>query len=772
MEKLKTKGEQLDQIKIGSPKISAFSRTSNVYGTARIGDIVPTRVNYLLPHDNIKGSEQYTINFEPLAVPIMGNLYYKSEHFVVPLRVLWHNFKKFYTGKFPNAVVPSISLKGIADVWHTQLAELFSAPTPYNIGFIINNLRSSVDTFFRAQRLQNEDLFWNYYERLEKYKSLYANQLATIVNIATSSIPSISVDGDLFENIMTKYNNGEYLDSFVVIGQVINTNIVEKFEDGDGYDYDLLSSIFDLFELYYNCQLEVVEFLFGVGSLFDYMHTIKVDVTSLRNRFHELIEDVKSHLNEHYSNASSRGLLDVYYNTLNIFKQRNSYVNLFSLLEDGEDLIDISRSDLEYIYKIQFRTDAGVQKIIESTRSCSPYFVPDTSFSWLPFRANYMIWYYNYRDKLIEQDHIEPEDYVSDSPQTLEILEMSLIRPRSWSKDTYTTALTNTGSGNVYVPTEQRDFVRKFVDVVSPDGDDINGGNNITETIALNDVYYRLPSKFLSGVKSEDSETIESASLISVDNINRAKRLARFLQKELILSNDYKDILFSHWSTKLSDRTLERPMWIDGNSSLIRVEQLVNNTTTSESVAGDKAGIAYGSNSSDGYEFFVEEPMFELAYMSVMPSQVYPYGIDKAYLYSDRFDFPWNEFADLGMDAVYNIELQSTGVESPRISSSNVDFESVAFDVFGYQGRYYNHKCEWDEVHGHICDDMKDYVFGRSFDYSKNDSKPVLNYEFLHMHMPMSMFVVEDGNYHQFRYNIQHKQGAASALPLASTESY
>lgn len=780
MQKISSRGEQLDQISINAPKVSGFDISSDNNGTCKIGYIVPTRCRPCLPGDTLKGSERVVLNFEPLAVDLMSNMYYKSEKFLVPWRLLWHNFPKWYDGKQKitgsEYTPPQTSLKHIlyvllqADLLPfykyipSGSASNYSSKDAY-ITHISNN--SFADG--------NVDLYFQFANLFDVYDAKFIDLLELLVPIFLK-FPS--------DNNIRVDSASDLLNYFSIEGNLSISTFIDLFlstlSSADGIsanEYTIaLNTVAKMVCIPFEFAFDVIDLLFGTSSLFDYLNAPCIDAFRWKNDFVNYVVPKVLQFTDSipgYSDLVNSILgfltLPTFYNvSKNIFEGDGVYLldsdvipGVYSIFIP--DLISFSLADVPYTNSLAFGTPQSNSRFI--------YF-DDKQFLWLPFRANYWCWYYNYRDKILETMHIDPEDYVGDTVSDIEIYEMVLLRPRAWSKDTFTTALPDTGSGNVYVP--QTSNVEQKQTLTSDVGSADVGDNDISQTVALNGVLYRLPSKYLSNVNGESNSIVDFG--ISVDNINRAKRLARFLQKELILSNDYSDVLFSHWAVKMSDKSLHRPEWLDGQSEMITINPILNNTTTEQQDAGTKVGLAFASGKSDGFERFVEELSFELSYLSIMPYQSYPFGLPRYWNIVNRFDVPWPEFADLGLDAVYNEELQQfNGVP---ISIDNVDnsrinaISKMPYSIFGYQGRYYDYKSQFSEVHGRLKTDMKEYTFGRYFDYLDESSAPKLNYIFIHCFPYLDAFVVNDKYADLVRYSVIHSTAVSRRLPVASTEVY
>lgn len=403
------------------------------------------------------------------------------------------------------------------------------------------------------------------------------------------------------------------------------------------------------------------------------------------------------------------------------------------------------------------------------------------SFNWLPFRAAYLCWYWNYRDQLLETGAMDPEDdsFSSDQVTPEQVVLCTLLRYRCWYKDSFTTALTNTGSGNFIVPTDvlkEYDTDRlisyyngeTLVDTV--DAQEAYESGATIARISVGGVQYSVPMNYLESTLSAasgNSEPFEYVSThgLSLELFDRVARLRRFTRKELILGYEYDDVLWSSFRVRLSNYRMRVPELLDRGRDAVAINTIVNNTTTAEQVAGDKTAVAWAQGRTDGVKYFVEEHGYYFHFMSIMPIPTYVGGMSRLYLKRERFDMMWPEFATMGMDAVYNFELAAPlGAGAENLPEGLSDQSALA--VFGYQGRYYDLKSEHDEAHGRFRTDLNYMLFDRRFNEL---NPPQLNYIFVHCHPRLDMFVTDDPSVDVIRtIDVHSKLDCFRTLPVES----
>ena len=487
------------------------------------------------------------------------------------------------------------------------------------------------------------------------------------------------------------------------------------------------------------------------------------------------------------------------------------YTKLEDLLNDGQDLtvtlkelIKRCCDILEYIHSYFFGAsslgdylgwptnpdwsayyNAFYEYVSNPDRVTTPetpdFTIPSFSqipLNFMPFRAAYICWYWNYRDQLLEAEAYDPEtdDFQSDIVTPLQAVLCFLLRVRCWYKDTYTTALTNTGDGNFRVPIADGS-------ALSPTGTDIkyfDGSGALVQTtdaaaaqeagatimeIEIGSITYKMPINYLGVATNElTAQTTTADASLSLDLFDRIKRLRTFVQKRLVLGYEYDDVIWSSFMVRLSNVRMRIPELLSRGRDAVDINTIVNNTNIPDGqIAGDKTAVAWAQGKSSHIDYFVEEHGLFMSFMTILPVQSYSGGMSRLYLKKDRFDFMWPEFATMGMDAVYNAELAAP-VGAGVVSGVGLD-DVTAMAVFGYQGRYYDLKSKKDEEHGRLRTDLNYLTFSREF---SDFDKPVLNYWFVHCWPSLDMFVTDDPNVDVFRGDIYHAIDISRCLPVAS----
>jgi hypothetical protein len=136
--------------------------------------------------------------------------------------------------------------------------------------------------------------------------------------------------------------------------------------------------------------------------------------------------------------------------------------------------------------------------------------------------------------------------------------------------------------------------------------------------------------------------------------------------------------------------------------------------------------------------------------MSVLPRSAYYQGVPKTFLKTDKFEFAWPEFANIGEQEIATSEIFQ-------------DYDgAIAYDyLWGYQARYAEYKLRNDSCHGDFRENLDFWHMGRKF-----TGVPGLNYTFVGCDPTTRVFAVQENNPSQLMAQVYHKVKAIRPLPI------
>lgn len=701
MDRLSTNGQMIDQIDLRNVPHSGFDRSNHNYGTGKLGTLVCTRLDEVYPGDRIKGKPEMVVNFEPLAAPLMGSMVLKQESFFVPYIQLWRHAYKFFTGK-----------NGFNDPMpNISPKAIFDVYCNYHhYDTFITLGQPSEQTKGLANVVYSLYVFYHDLEGSpnikfsEEYGFTLYERMKYWLNITKAKYKTLFIPYKMMDLVSPALSSFE---DFVESKELEEFHV--EFESG----HCSQNSVLALGKRLGQIMQDMFVYFHGPSSLFDYLGwPVPTDYKVYSSGGREFV--VSQNLFEY---AVYRNIL--IYGSVNL----------------KEDYLD-------------------------------PLF-SKVPLNFMPFKAYYLIWYWNYRDQLLETGILDPEEdeFLGTSITDEMVVYCTINRQRCWFKDTFTTALTNTGDANLIVPTGEDAFGSKYFEFYDSENklldtsdyeDAIAAGATICKVSSSN-IEYKIPMNYLSSGSFGDSLQHSNSDYISLDLFDRIKRLRSFVQKRLILGYEVDDVIWSSFMVKLSNVRMHIPEILGRGRDAVQINTIVNNTTTQQQIAGDKTATAWAHGLQSEMDYFSEEWGLFLTISTIMPIPSYAGGLQRLYLKKDALDFAWPEFATMGMDAVYKTELASLG---SRLT------DEQGLEVFGYQGRYYDLKSRLDEEHGRLLTDLNYLTFSREWD---QDNPPQLNYIFVHCWPRLDGFVIESPLVDVFRYDCYNAHAWERRLPVPST---
>ena len=87
------------QQRMNAPRMSAFDLSREQKLTCRMGELVPTYLEEVLPGDQFRVKTESLVRFAPMLAPIMHRVDVFMHYFFVPNRIIWNDWEEFITGE-------------------------------------------------------------------------------------------------------------------------------------------------------------------------------------------------------------------------------------------------------------------------------------------------------------------------------------------------------------------------------------------------------------------------------------------------------------------------------------------------------------------------------------------------------------------------------------------------------------------------------------------------------------------------------------------------
>lgn len=210
-----------------------------------------------------------------------------------------------------------------------------------------------------------------------------------------------------------------------------------------------------------------------------------------------------------------------------------------------------------------------------------------------------------------------------------------------------------------------------------------------------------------AGLKGDLSNVVSA----TINDLRRAIALQRFYEISARGGSRYIEQILAHFHVRSSDARLQRPEYIGGGVTDLTVGEVFQTSSTdTTSPQGNIAGrgVAYGRANKTYYS--AEEHGYIIGIMSIMPPSVYYQGIDSVFTKTDRLDYPWPSFGNLGEQEIKKSELMVSFDGSTDNSQ----------ELFGYTPRYAEYKYRKDTLHGEMRNTMQYWTWARDLSGKAN----------------------------------------------------
>lgn len=164
----------------------------------------------------------------------------------------------------------------------------------------------------------------------------------------------------------------------------------------------------------------------------------------------------------------------------------------------------------------------------------------------------------------------------------------------------------------------------------------------------------------------------------------------------------------AHWAHKSDDYELGRPILISTSSQNVQISEVLQTSeTTADSAQGTRSGLGNSYGNSNGSYFVSPDYGILLINMSIVPEISYFSGVPRKLTPYRWEHFPWPEFAQIGMQPIYDFELSNSYHNDAWQTWGTAPLALENQNVFGYSPRYSEYKMELDQVSGEMATSLR-----------------------------------------------------------------
>jgi hypothetical protein len=259
------------------------------------------------------------------------------------------------------------------------------------------------------------------------------------------------------------------------------------------------------------------------------------------------------------------------------------------------------------------------------------------------------------------------------------------------------------------------------------------GYNNAGEPVAADDTNNTLFAGVEGAGNTEllaalNKNEIDFSDIGTIDmaDLRFMAQVQKYMERSARGGSRYTENLRMHYGVAPRDERLDRPEYIGGSKGAMITSEVLQ-TESSDASTPQGTMVGHGMHVGRKYigSYRVKEHGCIMAILSIMPKPMYHQGIDRQWLKSDKFDYPWPEFAHLSEQAVVVGELYA----NDSAVSNNT--------VFGYIGRYDEYRYQKSTVCTGMRADFDFWHMCRQF-----GSAPTLNGTFVTCNPRKDMFAV------------------------------
>lgn len=306
-----------------------------------------------------------------------------------------------------------------------------------------------------------------------------------------------------------------------------------------------------------------------------------------------------------------------------------------------------------------------------------------------------------------------------------------LINDLSWMAGEANLSASKTNITNTWRATSEGNTDGPARAVVLPESDSTGGVNLVTD---------------LSQVEAT-----------SINQLRQAFAVQHYYEALARGGSRYREQVRALFSVTISDKTVQIPEYLGGGRYHVNINQIVQTSgqqTENDTPIGETGAMSVTPINESSFTKSFEEHGFVIGVMCVRHNHSYQQGLERFWSRSDRLDYYFPQFANLGEQPVKKKEIMLTGMSTDN-------------ETFGYQEAWADYRMKPDRVSGKMRSNAEGTL--DFWHYADNyNAVPTLSQEWMNEGKTEIARTLIVQNEHQFFGAIRVMNNTTRCMPLYS----
>ena len=211
--------------------------------------------------------------------------------------------------------------------------------------------------------------------------------------------------------------------------------------------------------------------------------------------------------------------------------------------------------------------------------------------------------------------------------------------------------------------------------------------------------------------------TVEAAS---INQLRQAFAVQHYYEALARGGSRYREQVRAIFGVTISDKTVQVPEYLGGGRYHVNINQIVQTSgqqTANDTPIGETGAMSVTPINESTFTKSFEEHGFVIGVMCVRHNHSYQQGLERFWSRSDRLDYYFPQFANLGEQPVKKKEIYLTGTDTDE-------------ETFGYQEAWADYRMKPDRISGKMRSNAQGTL--DFWHYADNYSKaPTLSQEWM-----------------------------------------